>query len=270
MSTTDIIAVGDFQMLLRSWEPEGEVRASVIIIHGLGDHSGRYEHVGSGLADAGFAVMAPDLRGFGASGGRRAFIHHFSTYLDDLDPIVASAAEAGVPVVLLGHSLGGLIALLFAELRQGLDLLVISSPSIDAEIPTTKRLAAKALRRILPGFSLPNGLSGEQLSRDPSVGEAYFSDPLVQTKTTAGLGGAMLEAMAYARSASVTMPTLIIHGEDDSIVPARFSAPLADSTHATRITFPGFRHESFNEEGGTEAIGVVVRWIDEQLAQSAS
>jgi alpha-beta hydrolase superfamily lysophospholipase len=270
MSSTATITAGDIQILVRSWAPQGAARASVVIVHGLGEHSGRYEHVGRGLAEAGFSVTAPDLRGFGRTEGKRAFVDDISTYLSDLDPILVSAAEAGLPVVLLGHSLGGLIALRYAQLRQGPDLLVLSAPAIDAEIPTAKRVAAKLLRRILPGMSLPNGLTAEQLSRDPAVGEAYFGDPLVYTKTTAALGGAMLEAMADARADSVTMPTLIIHGADDSVVPARFSEPLADGPDATRITFPGFRHESFNEEGGAEAIGVVVRWIDERLAQAAS
>ena len=99
---------------------------------------------------------------------------------------------------------------------------------------------------------------------------AYFDDPNVYPKTTVALGGAMLEAMGAARSTPIPMPALVIHGAEDTLVPTRFSEPLGDLPGVTRITFPEFRHESFNEDGGAVALATVTTWIDEQLAQAAS
>ena len=258
------------ELLVRSWAPDAPARAGVVVLHGLAEHSGRYEHVGAHLAGAGMAVTAIDYRGFGESGGHRAYVGSIDDYLDDLDPVVVEAASDGVPVVLLGHSLGGLVALRYAQTRGRPDYLILSSPTVDADIPTVKRMMARVLRRIIPRLALRNEIEGEQLSRDPSVGEAYFADPLVYPKTTAALGGAMLEAMEDARAGGIPIPTLVIHGEQDPLVLPEFSAPLADLPGVTRITFPEFRHESFNEEGGTVALETVTDWISEQLAQTAS
>lgn len=268
--TTTIDAPDGTPLFLRSWAPAGPPRATLVLIHGLAEHSGRYEHVGAHLARAGFAVTAPDLRGFGRSGGTRAYVGHFETYLEDLDPLVEAAAAGGVPTGLIGHSMGGLVALRYAQTRGRPDLVVLSAPTVDAAIPAPKRIAARLLRRALPRLSLSNAITGEQLSTDPAVGEAYFADPLVHPKTTAGLGGAMLEAMADARSGGIPVPALVIHGGDDTLVPTALSEPLGALPGVTRIVFPGLRHEVFNEDGGAEALRVVTGWIEERLAQAAA
>jgi len=269
MRSTRVATTDGVGLLLRSWEPAVEPRAVIVIIHGLGEHSGRYRHVGQGLADRGFRALAIDLRGFGQSDGKRAFVEDFDEYLTDTGVAVEVALDGGLPVVLLGHSLGGLVALRYAQEREGPDLLVLSAPALDAAIPVVKRAAAHMLRRILPGFSLPNAITADQLSRDPAVGEAYFADPLVHIKTTAALGGAFLGAMAKARAGTVPVSTLVIHGEADTLVPPAFSEPLTDHAGVDRVTFPGFRHESFNEQGGVEAISAVADWIDRKLGQAS-
>lgn len=258
------------ELLVRSWAPSGAPRAAMVLVHGLAEHSGRYEHVGAALADAGIAVTAPDLRGFGASAGYRAYVGSIDDYLVDLDPLVGAAAEGGIPVVLLGHSMGGLIALRYAQTRRRPDFLILSAPSVDAAIPAPKRLMARLLRRVVPKLALLNDIEGEQLSRDPAVGEAYFSDPNVFPKTTVALGGAMLEAMGPAMADGIPMPALVIHGAQDTLVMPESSEPLGALPGVTRITFPEFRHESFNEDGGTVAIQTVIDWISERLAQAAS
>jgi len=269
-TTAKVVASDGTGLLLRSWESSEAPRAAVVIVHGLGEHSGRYEHVGSHLAAQGFLALAIDLRGFGGSDGKRAFVKDFAEFFDDVQTAIDAAAGPGVPVVLLGHSMGGLVALGYSQERDGADFLVLSSPSLDAEVPAAKRVAARVLRRIMPGISLPNDITADQLSRDPAVGEAYFADRLVHTKTTAGLGGAFLEAMAIIRAGPVPVPTLVIHGEADSLVPAGFSEPLAAREGVERVTFPDFRHESFNEDGGTRAIAVVTDWIKARLTQAGS
>jgi alpha-beta hydrolase superfamily lysophospholipase len=214
-------------------------------------------------------VRALDHRGFGRSGGRRAFVARFDDFLDDLSAEIADLRSSRLPVVLYGHSLGGLIALA-ATLsdRPRPDLLVLSAPAVAAEIPTATRLAARVLGRVLPRLMLPNGLTGDQLSRDPAVGEAYFADPLVITKSTTRLGSESFRAMdetARRVASGIPVPTLVVHGGSDPIVPPASSEPLGALPGVERVVFPEFRHESHNEDGGTDLLATVTGWLDRQL-----
>jgi alpha-beta hydrolase superfamily lysophospholipase len=243
-------------------------RAAIVLVHGVAEHLGRYEHVGAALAERGFDVRGTDLRGFGKSGGRRGYVEDFSDYATDLIDDVAAARQLGIPVVLLGHSMGGLIASLYAVTDHPQpDLLILSAPSIDADLPKAKVAMARFLVRVLPKLTVSNGLDGDQLSRDPTVGERYLGDPLVFAKSTIRLGVELLEAMEQARSSlhDISMPTLVIHGGDDTIIDPSFSEPYADLADSTRIVFDGFRHESFNEDGGTLAVSTVSDWIDSRI-----
>lgn len=253
----------------RRWQPAGALRSAVVLVHGLAEHSGRYEHVGDGLAARGHDVRASDLRGFGESGGTRASLSDWNHYLDDLSDEVGAARESGAPVVLLGHSFGGLIAASYAlGSHPQPDLLVLSAPAIDSTISAPKKLLARVLGRLAASQELENGLRGEQLCRDPSVGERYFADPLVYTRTTLGLGRIALQAQRDIRGrlGSLRLPTLVVHGGADTIVPPKISAPLGRQPGVRRVVFPGLHHEIFNEEGGTEATAVVADWIEEHLA----
>lgn len=252
----------------RRWSPPGPSRATIVLVHGIAEHGGRYEHVGRTLAAAGFDTRATDLRGFGESGGTRAYVDSFDDYLNDLQADVEAARREGVPTVLLGHSMGGLIVFLYlVSDRPAPDLAILSAPALDAEVPVVKRAAARILSRVAPRLALPNDLDGSQLSRDAAVGEAYFADPLVHAKTTARLGAELLAAMKRSRSAAarIEVPTLLIHGGADTIVPPETTAPLADLPAVDRRLFPAFRHESFNEAGGSEAIAAVAEWLEEKL-----
>lgn len=250
------------------WDPSGQVRSTIVLVHGLGEHAGRYRHVGEMLAARGHAVRATDLRGFGSSGGRRAHIRDWEHHLDDLAIDLGEAGATGRPVVLLGHSLGGLVALSYAlSGRPQPDLLVLSAPAIENDLPRIKRVAARVLGNITPKLSIPNGLRGEQLSRDPKVGERYFSDPLVLTRTTAGYGLEALQAAARARAGmgGLRLPTLVLHGAADPIIPPRASRALAAVPGVDHREFPEFRHEIFNEEGGVAATAAVADWIEAHL-----
>ena len=263
--TTQRLTADGTRLITRGWGPSGMPRSVIVLVHGLGEHGGRYEHVAALLVARGHAVRATDLRGFGASGGRRAFVRSWDDYLDDLVTDVAAARAVGSPVVLLGHSMGGLVALAYAlSKRPAPDLLVLSAPGLDADIPVVKRLAARVLGVVMPRLSVANGLRGDQLSQDPSVGERYFADPLVFTRTTLALARRALLAGARCRAnlSSLTLPTLVAHGGADTIVPPGVSAPLAAVPGVDRIVFPDFRHEIFNEEGGVPATTRVADWIE--------
>jgi alpha-beta hydrolase superfamily lysophospholipase len=255
-------------LLTREWTAAGNARSAIVLVHGLAEHSGRYEHVGRGLAARGHRVRATDLRGFGESGGRRAWVDGWEDYLDDLSDDITAARQLGLPVVLLGHSLGGLIATSYAiSDRPGPDLLVLSSPAIDADLPAYKKFMARILGVVIPTASIDNGLKGGQLSRDPLVGEAYFADPLVHTRTTLRLGREALLAGENARSrlSELDIPTLVIHGARDPIVPPAISRPLDALDLVHRVELAEHRHECFNEEGGNQAIDTVASWIEERL-----
>jgi acylglycerol lipase len=256
------------ELFTRTWAPDGDARSAVVLVHGLAEHGGRYIHVGEALADRGHHVRVTDLRGFGRSEGRRAWVRRWDDYLDDLAGDVEAQREVGAPVVIAGHSLGGLLALSYAlSDRPHPDLLVLSTPALDADLPAAKKAMARVLGAILPRVSVPNGLKGHQLSRDPLVGEEYFADPLVHTRTTLRLGREGLRAgdRARARLADLAIPTLVIHGSHDPIVPPHISRPLERLQVVERVELHEHRHESFNEEGGHEAIDTVASWIEKKV-----
>lgn len=253
------------ELFTRHWAATGNPRSAMVLVHGIAEHSGRYEHVGQALAARGHDVRASDLRGFGQSNGRRAALERWDDYLDDLEGDVLAARSLGVPVVLLGHSLGGLVALSYTlSARPHPDFLVLSAPAVDSTIPFFKKAAARILGRFFPNKEIDNGLDGSQLCRDPMVGERYFADTLTHPRTTLGLGRAALLAQDKVRRdvKRLRVPALVIHGGADSIVPSRVSAPLGALPGVERVLFPSFRHESFNEEGGVEAIATIADWIE--------
>src|SRR5437773_4743325 len=175
-------------LLIRHWPVStGAPWATMLLVHGLAEHSGRYEHVGAQLADAGIDTFAFDQRGFGASGGPRASIDRWSQYHDDLEErlVALRSIAPGRPVVLFGHSLGGLISLGYVlDGRARPDLLVLSAPAIGAKVPLWQRLVVGSLRRVAPGMLLSNRLDTEVLSSDPEVRARYVSDTLNQHKST--------------------------------------------------------------------------------------
>lgn len=259
----------DGHVQLRRYWPAAQARAVVVLIHGISEHSGRYEHVGRFLADRGFDVVAIDLRGFGESGGRRAYVDSFDDYFDDVEDQLAEVRALGVPVVLLGHSMGGLIALSYAlSARPGPDLLALSAPALGANVPALLRVLTPVLARLAPRLRVPSPIRGEMLATDPEVGKAYFADPLVVRTVTPSLGNALLRQIQWANDnlARLAIPTLVMHGADDQLVPARSTLPLADLPLVTRRTYPALRHEIFNEPARFDILEGLTDWLITQLA----
>ncbi|MGH8911180.1 MAG: lysophospholipase [Acidimicrobiia bacterium] len=249
--------------LIRHWEPEGAVAAEVVLVHGLAEHSGRYERTGALLAASGLEVTAPDLVGFGATGGRRGHVEDWAQFLDQVEALVGAAEETGRPVVLMGHSMGALIALEYAlSERPDPDLLVLSAPALSGGAGW-QRAVAPILARLAPKLKIPNRLKGEQLSRDPAVGEEYFADPLVYTSSTARLGAELFAAIDRTRSAlsSLSVPTYVLHGGMDSIVPPTSTVKLGALPGVERHLHPTLRHEVLNEPEGPELVAAIADWI---------
>jgi alpha-beta hydrolase superfamily lysophospholipase len=268
-STTTTAAARDgTELLVRRWSATGSPWASILIVHGLAEHSGRYEHLGSQLAAAGLDVHAYDQRGFGASSGRRAWLDRWTRNLDDLEDRLAilRVMAKGRPLVVFGHSVGGLISLGYAVAdppRPLPDVLVLSAPALDSTIPAWKKTLARVLGSIAPTLEMKNALDGAVLSRDPSVGVAYLADPLNQHATTTRYGALAIVEQARVRAAlgRLSIPTLVYHGEDDHLVPTDASAPLATIPGVVRRTYPQLRHESHNEPEGPAVIADVIAWL---------
>lgn len=265
-TTIESVAPGGAR-LIRTWEPPQDPVAAMLLVHGLGEHSGRYEEVGELLTQAGLVVRAFDLPGFGRSSGRRAYVDDFDEYLEAVEQELTALSASGLPTVVLGHSLGGLIAYRYAlSTRTQADLLVLSAPALGANTPGWQRTLAPFMAKVAPKLALPNPIDGEQLSRDPAVGEAYFADPLVITAATTRLGAEMFRMMAASQPVvSPPMPCLVIHGGSDSLVPPAASAALGDLPGVRRTLYPSLRHECFNEPEGADVITDVATWIRAQL-----
>ncbi len=264
MSTTERTTTG---RLIRTWPPPEDPWTTILIVHGLGEHSGRYERIGAQLSEAGIAVRSFDLMGFGASDGRRAFAESVDVYLDEIEEELTAGRIPDVPAVILGHSMGGLLAYRYAmsALPQP-DALVLSSPAFGSSAPAIKKFAAPWAAKVAPKLSMPNDIEGEQLSRDPAVGEAYFADPLVYTKMTTALGAVLLGAIeASGDFPAPSVPTYVLHGAADTVVPPQSSVAIGERDGVTRKLYHNLRHETMNEPEGPEVVADIISWLRETL-----
>lgn len=237
----------------------------MLLVHGLGEHSGRYEHVGDQLSLAGLDVHAFDLRGNGRSGGRRGHVDRWSQFHDDLAVrlTVVRNQASDRPVVLYGHSMGGLVVLGYLlSPRPKPDLVVVTSPGLDSTLARWKAVAP-LLDRIAPTLAIPNAIDGSTLSRDPRVAEKAAADPDCARASTGRFGAEALAEQARVRRdySAITLPMLVLHGLDDGLVPCAASEILATLPNVERRTFPGLRHELHNEPEGPAIIDGVIAWL---------
>jgi alpha-beta hydrolase superfamily lysophospholipase len=271
-------------LLVRHWPVVASASswATVLLVHGLGEHSGRYEHVGERFAGAGIEAWAYDHRGQGGSGGRRGHVDRWVQLHDDLAARLGAvrSGAAGRPVVLYGHSMGGLIVagyLLDADpavvaARPRADLVVLGSPALESSLARWKQVLTPYLGRIVPTLAVPNGIDGRTLSRDPTVAERSAADPLNATVSTTRFGAEGVAEQARVRALAArgfTQPTLVLHGLDDRLVQARASEVFEGAPNVERRTFPGLRHELHNEPEGLAIIDEVIAWIRGHVAERA-
>ena len=266
-STERVPADDGVELLVRRWPAQSTPAwSTVLIVHGIAEHSGRYEHVGDRFAGAGATVVSYDQRGFGASDGQRAYVETWDRVHDDLEGRLAAARgeSGGRPVAIYGHSLGGLISLGYGLTdRPQPDGLVLSAPAIDASIPAWQRVAVRGLGAVAPRAKVGNCIDGAVLSRDPAVGERYIADPLTVHSTTARFALSAFGEQERVRAAldRLAVPTLVIHGGDDRLVPTASSERLARLPGVTRRVYPGLRHEVHNEPEGLEVVDDVAAWL---------
>lgn len=259
------------EIFWQAWLPLGAPRAVVVIAHGVGEHSGRYGHVAARLTAAGFAAYALDHRGHGRSSGPRAVIDRMDYAVTDVDSLVTLAAsdQASRPIYLLGHSMGGAIAVAYTlrhqERLRGL-LLSSAAASIATASPAA-RVEAKALAAVTPTVGIME-IDAGLLSRDPAVVRAYRDDPLVyHGKLPAGTVAEIAAAIEgfTAELPMLRLPLLVMAGTGDRIVsPAgsRMVHDRAGSPDRTLRVYDGLYHELFNEPERRVVLGDVVAWLD--------
>ena len=257
-------------MYAREWRVE-RPRAIVALVHGLGEHVQRYEHVAAHLNAAGYAVLGMDLRGHGQSGGKRGHAADYAALLDDVKQLLREAElrYPALPVILYGHSLGGNLVLNYALRRKpNLRGLVATSPFIRETHPQSgvKVGLGKLMRNIYPSLTLPNGLDVNGISRDATVVERYQKDPLVHGNLSAAMGIGTLEAGQWLAdfSGHVTCPTLLIHGTADPITDPEATAAFAERVQGdlTFHAFEGLYHETHNEPEQAEVLQTISDWLD--------
>jgi alpha-beta hydrolase superfamily lysophospholipase len=265
-------------LVLHEWRlPCGHAeRAVVVLVHGIGEHAGRYRHVAERLNDWGFAARAADHHGHGASSGPRGGLPSVMRLVDDLALVVDDTRRAhpGVPLVLLGHSLGGLVAASFvARAMRNVDALVLSSPGLDPGLGAIQKLLIALLSRLAPDLRVGNGLDDNYLSHDPAVVQAYRDDPLCHDRIGARLARFLAEEGAVVQAAAPQwqVPTLLIYAGDDRLVKPAASRAFAAAAPASVLSatcFPALYHEIFNERDAALVFETLRRWLDERFPSS--
>ena len=262
---------GGLGLYCQQWLPDGSPRLVVVLVHGAGEHSGRYMNVVRPLAEAGYAVCSYDHRGHGLSPGPRVHIDAWSEYREDLTTYISLVAQRlpGLPLVLYGHSMGSLVVLDYLlETPTGLAGAIISGVATEpAGVGSPIAIvAAKVLSGVLPRCSVDLGIAPESLTRDPVALEAFRVDPLVTGRATVRWGAESLKAVARVKAGQggIDLPLLVLHGEADPlnrVDGARALFEAARNRDKTKRIYPGVVHEPHNDLGHETVAYDVREWL---------
>ena len=268
-------ARGSSRLYHQAWLPDGEIRAAVLLVHGLGEHSARYEHVAAQLTDCGFAVFAIDHYGHGKSDGRMGYVERFSVYLDGVDELLKTvrSRHPSLPLFLIGHSMGGLIAATYLLAnRDAFRACVLSGPALqtDQAPPALILALIRLLAALVPTVPMIQ-LDASGVSRDPAVVEAYVNDPLVlHGKLSARLIAELSTTMdnTLSRANEIHIPLLVLHGEKDVLAAPSGSQEMYDNVSSSDKTlkiYPGLFHEIFNEPEKESVLADASTWLEARL-----
>jgi alpha-beta hydrolase superfamily lysophospholipase len=267
--------VGGVPIVYDVWTPDTTARGVVVLSHGFGEHARRYDHVARRFGESGLVVYALDLRGHGRSGGKRVYLRDITEYTRDFHTLVgiAAAEHPNLDRVVLGHSMGGGIVFAYGvEYPDNYAAMVLSGPAVDSQAAVSPMMVflAKALGKIVPGLPVEK-LPTDEISRDPDVVAAYNADPLVHhgllpvgiARALLGVGDTMPQ-----RAPALTAPLLVVHGEQDKLVPVDGSRRLVECVGSKDVqlkVYPGLYHEVFNEPEQAAVLDDVAAWIEGRL-----
>jgi len=250
----------------RVYEPAGAPLGELLLGHGIGENSSRYIQAARAFAAAGWRTTTWDLRGHGRSEGPRGYVQEFRRFHLDLAEQVSELQRSGRRVVVVSHSLGGLIA--FGAVAAGLtkpDFLVLSAPALEANIATWKRIVAPILSRVLPMLRIPTGI-GADTSPEQRLENLDPSAPATMRAVTTRLGDEGFRAQRAARAVvaaggNFPVPTLVTQGEGDALVRPEWTKPLAQLGNVEYVTLKGFNHHPFATLGYQIAVDEILKRI---------
>ena len=252
------------------WETENQPKGVIVLVHGLGEHSGRYStHFADYFSNEGFSILTFDLPGHGESGGKRGHIEHYEDFDKLLSAGISHAKKKypSLPIFLYGHSLGGLITLEYSILMKPvINGVIASAPVLDVyePIPPVKLALAKIMNKIFPSFTLDSGLNRNMLSSDKSVIERYNADPLVHGHTSSRMGMYITEKGAFVRANAkkVSLPTLVMVGSSEGIVSKEAIHDFCEqSDKCSEKIWTDFYHELHNEPKKISLLKFTTEWI---------
>lgn len=261
------------ELFARAWEVEGTPLAKIVIVHGLGEHCGRYQAFAEFLQGQGYSVYAYDYLGFGKSPGKRGHIESFDIYFHDLQQFINTIRTDAVKTVLLGHSLGGLLALAYGlKFPSTIDALAITSPGLrNNPLPWYLVPIVKLFSKILPGKQMNNRVIPEKLSHDQEVCRKYVEDPLVHFWVTPHFFDEVMKTMEYATANAVKMakPLLLLYAGDDYLVniegTREFVRNLPPFLAKEIACYGTMYHEILNEQGKEQVWERIDKWLKATL-----
>jgi alpha-beta hydrolase superfamily lysophospholipase len=268
---------GGTSFYVEGWEPDAEPKAVVALVHGLGEHIGRYAHVGKAFTDAGYALVGFDLRGHGKSGGARGHFPSLDAAMEDIRQFFqfVSKRYPGLPQFLYGHSLGGLLSLTYAvQTKADLKGVMVTGAGLRSALQAQKVKIAMAniLGTLMPAMTIASGVDAATLSHDKEVVDKYVNDPLVHDKTSLGFGKSALAAIdiCFAGAKDFRYPLLIMHGKADKLTYASGSEDFAKlagekNKDVTLKLWDGLYHEIHNEPEQAEVFKVMIEWLDKHI-----
>ena len=272
---SELLAKDGQKLYVQGWEPEGTPKAAVALLHGLGDHTGRYGHVGKAFTDAGYVLAGFDLRGHGRTDGPRGYAPSFRVILEDMDALLAFLKDRypGTPLFQYGHSLGGLLTIAH-HLHSHPEVagVMVSAPGFASPLleQTGKILLVRVLGSLLPRMIIDTGLDVNTISRDQRVIDAYNADPLVHEKSSLSFGRAALDALDFAskHAGEFKAPLLIMHGTADQLTYPRGSQDFIGKVASKDAVFKpwdGLYHELHNEPEQGQVLAAMIAWLDAHL-----
>jgi alpha-beta hydrolase superfamily lysophospholipase len=264
-------AFDGLKLYFQGWQTEQELKGVISLVHGLGEHSGRYAHWADLLNQAGYSVLSYDLRGHGKSGGQRGHISSFNDFLNDTEVLINEAKSQfpPAPLFLYGHSLGGIIVTNYVlRKKPQLNGVIVTALSNKTSLQEQKAkvLMSKVLGFVVPKLSMSTGLVPETISRDPEVVGKYINDPLIHHQATLSFAKGSLDAIAWAdeHAEEWNLPVLFMHGEMDKLGYADGSREFAAKIKGdcTLKIWPGMFHEVHNEPEKDQVFDYLRKWLD--------